>query len=376
MPLTGAEAEPDGGAPANPVIDASYRYLAGLVAGAAGRAAPDVRWLRVAEMARRGRVEPIALHRGRSFAPPRVIAGWETSARKVAFTGLRSLGERDRLLTALDGADVGPVVLLKGAVLGWLAYPDPLLRSMNDLDLLVAERFRERAADVLRDVGYRHVQLFADRPISADRYHEQLFGRELVPGRVNQAVEIHTGFVQTFRHAVDYEAVLERAVPFPPGGATAFRLDDADQLLHLALHMAREQFLTPLKHLLDVHLWIGRGGLDWDAVIRRARAWGAATAVGEALRLTRRLFSTFVPAEVMNALRPSGLRGALLRVWHSPRQGRLVRREVGMRTAQVLALLPLLDDTQQRLRFLGRYATQRLGDAISPMLHQQRRSHA
>ena len=338
------------------------RYGATMLADGPTTPPPGVSWDAVVDVARAGRVEALVLRAIRSSAPKAVCDQLEPRAKKVAFSALRALGERDRVLVAMNDAAVDPVVLLTGAVVAWLTYPDPLLRSTNDLDILVRRDQAAPAHGAMLAAGYTEVDLFGAREASAAAYHERLYGRELVAGRVRQPVEVHTGFAQHFRHDIDYDAVIARALPFPEGGPHAYRLDNADQLIHLAVHLAREQFLSPFKHLLDVHLWVERGGIDWSAVISRSLAWGAATSVAETLRLSTMVFGTQVPSEAQIALAPGGLRGRWLRWWHAPSSTGMTRRPVSMRFAQALALMPLLDTTAQRARFVAQYARLRLKD--------------
>lgn len=323
--------------------------------------APPRDWGQVQRIASRGGLGPLLLSRAQDQLPGTMREVFEAERRKAAFAGLRALRERDRLLGALHEAGIDRVVLLKGAVLGWLTYPDPILRPMLDLDLLVRARDEAAAVRALVELGYREENPFGGRRASHRANHERLFGLELIPGRLRLAVELHTAFAQSFRYRVPYDRVIQRALPFAesPGG---YRLEGSDQLLHLAIHMAREQFLGPLKHLLDVHHWVARGELDWQAVIARALRWGAATATDETLRLASLVFGTRIPREVPLALGPGRVRGTWLRWLHRPQGDRLVRGAVPMRAAQSAALLPLMDTNSQRARFLATYARLRLRD--------------
>ena len=62
--------------------------------------------------------------------------------------------ELDRILTALDEADIR-VILLKGAALAQTLYDDPALRPMSDLDLLVPFEKLDRAVQVANDLGFQ-----------------------------------------------------------------------------------------------------------------------------------------------------------------------------------------------------------------------------
>lgn len=320
-------------------------------------------WDAVTAVIRGGRLEAITLHIAGSQLPEAVAKPLRQRARKIAFSAVYALREQPRILGALNSAGVQRTVLLKGAVLGWLVYPDPALRSTNDLDLLVSRSDAQRAHEALLGLGYTEQLLFPNRSASARQYHERVYWRDTAAGSFRQIVEVHTGFAQRFRHPVPYERLVERAHRFEP--AQAYRLDDADQLLHLAVHMAREQFLGPLKQLYDVHLWLSRGGLNWNHVVKRALKWGAATSLAEALRLAEDVFGSPVDPGALDALRPRGLRQSYLEWWHNPNGQSLVRKPVSMRTAQTMALLPLLDSTAQRSRFVSRYAALRLRDLLT-----------
>lgn len=336
------------------------RYLAALLTDAAGPPPPELSWTRLAAMARAERVEPLVRRAAAPWLPSDIAEALDLGARKVAFATVRTLAERDRVLLALAAAAVAPVVLLKGAVLGWLAYPDPGLRAMNDLDLLV--RDGEGAGRALTALGYREIDCYPGRPASRGAAFERLFARPLVPGRVNQPIEVHTGFAEALRYPVAYDDVLARALRFPEGGPGAHRLEDVDQLLHLAVHLAREQFQGPLKHLLDVHRWVQRGSLDWDEAIRRADAWGARTSLAESLRLSAEVFGTPLPHGLLDALGLRGARRLWLSLWNAPREGRMVRWRLPIRASQALTLAPLMDTPRQCARFLFGYARLRLSD--------------
>ncbi len=77
-------------------------------------------------------------------------------ARMIAGQSLRV---KSVLLRALDAlAKVGIIpVLLKGYGVGVRLYPDPLMRATSDVDLLVAPRDLEAAAQALTDLGLTRI---------------------------------------------------------------------------------------------------------------------------------------------------------------------------------------------------------------------------
>lgn len=354
-------------AAADPLGDDAFRWVARVLGGTRGPTPPPpgIGWDAVGEMIQKARLAGLFLHRAGDVLPPELGATLDESARRDVFALMRTGREQAAVLQALGEAGVEPVVILKGSVLGRLAYPDPMLRPMHDIDVLVREAQARRARAALCELGYREAERFAGRPASRAANHELVFFRELLAGRVRQVVELHVAFAQSFRYRIDYAGVLRRAVPFPEEGPVAHRLAGEDQLLQLAVNMAREQFLGPLKQLLDMHLWIRRGGLDFGSVLARARRWGAATAVWMALRLTDEVFGTDMPSDVREALAPSGARRLLLEWSHRPNPASLLRFPAGARAGQAIGLLPLMDDTAQRVRFLATYGMLRFLDATA-----------
>jgi len=326
------------------------------------RPVPAMDWSRLVEQIRLHRLGPMVL-RDLPDDVPRFVREQLTEQKKqAAFEALRTLQERDTLLHALNSAQCQPIVLLKGAVTGWLVYPDPTLRPMTDLDVLVERSQAGAVAEVLREHGYSSIETHPTRAASRERVYERLFAKTLVTDTVLQAVDVHTSFAQNHRYPIDYAAVLGRIVPFEQGGASAFRLDDVDHLLHLAIHMARDQFMGSLRHLLDIHLWVTQRPPAWPMVIERATEWGAQSTLFMALQLTCEVFGTAVPETALSVLDPGGLRSRFLRWWHRPTDERLIRWDVGIRIAQAMALMPLMDKPIQRARFVGQYAWLRSRD--------------
>lgn len=130
------------------------------------------------------------------------------------------------VLEVADGLGLD-VLLLKGAALARQIYPDPALRPMRDLDLLVdAERARElQAALVAR--GFRRNEARRD-----DHHHlEQL--KRWVDGRW-VAVEVHTLVQRLWTETL--EDVRDQTVPVAVGGGQALALGPVPMLRHLHLH--------------------------------------------------------------------------------------------------------------------------------------------
>ncbi len=116
------------------------RHLLDLIAEAPGPA-PDLSptdWDALDALAAEHRLQPL-LHshrRADPAVPERLRAVWKAAHREA---GLIAMTQRADLLdtVALLRAEGIEPVAMKGAWLAWHAYPQPTLRPMRDLDLLV-----------------------------------------------------------------------------------------------------------------------------------------------------------------------------------------------------------------------------------------------
>jgi hypothetical protein len=95
-----------------------------------------------------------ALERSGVAAPPEVDKAGRQA--RVANTMRMLVAERQlaEIQAALDKASI-PFLILKGLPLAHELYPEPGLRPVGDLDLLVRRRFRDAALSVLASLGYR-----------------------------------------------------------------------------------------------------------------------------------------------------------------------------------------------------------------------------
>ena len=309
---------------------------------------------------RRGKLQGLVWFHGggasglASFFQPDHIRELEARFRYLAFIHLHQSRLQKRVTEAFADAGIR-AVLLKGAAIAPLVYPEPALRSTNDLDVLVDRSDEAAAARVLNRLGAAEHDLFPNRPASREAYHERVFVFHPTEN-LRLLVELHTGFAQQYRHPIDYSAWIERAVP---AGDCAWRLTDADQLVHLAIHTGRELFMGPLKQLIDAHLWIMHRSLRWDDVVERARSAQAEHMVYELLRLCTEYLQTPVPQSVMVQCTPPPLSRMLFRRLHSPALGRLCRADLNQRFLECTTLLPLLTTYQQRATFVMRYTALR-----------------
>ncbi|UWE08644.1 nucleotidyltransferase domain-containing protein [Actinacidiphila bryophytorum] len=209
--------------------------------------------------------------------------------------------EAARVLEAFDAADV-TAVPLKGVVLAQEVYPDPGLRSLNDLDFLIGPHQRAVASKTLTSLGYivGDMDPWTGALEPADRETELTWRLHL--GNLHPHVRLlDDPFAPCARIDLSYDAtgggdrqlsgaLLDAAEPGTCCAVPCRRLTPVDFLLHIAVHLHKEatndrwlgagseQNLIKFCDLREYALHLG-SDTDWKRVARRAEEIGAAAAL-------------------------------------------------------------------------------------------------
>jgi hypothetical protein len=214
------------------------------------------------------------------------------------------------VLARLRQAGITPI-LLKGAHLGTSVYPEPLLRPMEDFDILVCPAELGAAEQALCEAGYTTRRTEPIAEVCARKHH--------VPPLVQEGkrpVELHwTLAPQGYGIRVDLDGLWSRAQAVTIADEPARVLAPEDALLHVCLHgTLLHLFEHGLRPLLDVVALINRHGatMDWSAVASRAHAWGVERAVYLLLYVARWDTDAGVPDEVLARLQPGGVPGVVV----------------------------------------------------------------
>lgn len=181
------------------------------------------------------------------------------------------LGELERLLPALHQAGVWALPL-KGALLAAALYPQPALRPMSDLDLLLRPSDLQPALAVCSRLGYRLEKI---------TYHAVLQS----PGET-AALELHWTLPGGQPLSPDWWQLA--CGPYPAGAA----------LLYAAAHLAVQHPGSPrLIWLYDLHLLLTQWGdqIDWPALLPLAERLGWQEALSQALRQAVEAFGSPLP---------------------------------------------------------------------------------
>ena len=246
--------------------------------------------------------------------PPAVVSQAKAIRLQWAMLNMATHAELERIgrCFAEHGIAVAP---LKGTSLAQRLYGDLAGRRCGDIDLLVPLEQRERASDLLADMGYRLRE--ANRPGVKDHpFHGVPLMR--VVGRVGFVVELHWNVSDPRFVPVDASQLWQHITANAEVHGGLSQLPVEALLVFLAIHFPKHD-RGLLRLLADIHHLIRNEGatIDWAELIALAEQWYADDILAFVLSYARSLLETPVPEWVLERLRPS-----------RPKQG-LVRRLTG-----------------------------------------------
>jgi hypothetical protein len=281
-----------------------------------------VDWEYLLDLGLRHGLLPLARERLRrlepGLVPPPVLdrleRGYYTSLRR----NLRLAAGLAEAVAALQAAGIEPIVL-KGGALAGTVYPDPGLRPMLDLDLLVPVAAMGRAGSALAAIGYHLPPGLPACPVA----FQQRFGGGLdwlrQGGSGPLAIDLQHDLVGVdfCRHAFGLEPAALRAAarPLPLVRGQALQLSAEDTLIHLCLHPAlHDAYALPLLAYVDIdRLLAGEAcAAFWQRLAERAAQFRVRAVVYHGLRRARALLGTPVPDGTLAALAPGRLRAQIV----------------------------------------------------------------
>ncbi len=160
-----------------------------------------------------------------------------------------------------------PALVLKGFALAHLLYPEPALRPMSDIDLLVKPVQARRAQEVLAGLGFN-----APLPPSGSLPGKHLASATRQAEGLTISVELHHNLFNIGQpHSLEIEELTPPLLPFALGELTAYTLPHEEMLWHLCRHLTIIGQPFRLIWLADIVGLAERFApeIDWPRVERR-----------------------------------------------------------------------------------------------------------
>ena len=255
-------------------------------------------WRVMVELAIEHRVAPI-LHQCLSNSvqcPAEVRERLTAYTRETALQSLAQAKGLVRAVTSLAGAGFDSIAL-KGASLAFRDYPQPQLRPLRDVDLLLpADQVEAAQEALLRSGGYR-LAPWAGR-YDASHSHQ-----------LPEIIDDETGLVIELHHrlsAVGWEgdhdltkAVWREAETIEIMGLSVRVPSPEVNLLHLVEHAALHHLFSngPLI-LSDLHFLATSRSLDWSGLVVQAQALGLFRSLQLIAAVAHRHGASWIPEEL------------------------------------------------------------------------------
>jgi len=259
------------------------------------RSLDDEDWSALLEMARQHRVCALlhwqAKRRGHLFPAP-VMDRLTRLSRQHAMRALTI--QRELVLLGRMLREVGiPFVALKGSYLAFHAYPEPRLRPLRDIDILVPRAQALRAYQLMLDKGLTRHPDYPGDPAAALETFKHLPPLRSASGQVT--VELHDRLFDpnhARQESVDLartEQFWARCVDIPVAGEPVRFESPTDLLLHLIVHAVYDhEFNNGPLLMSDLAFLLDSQPIDWTLFWRLAQEGGHTLACIFALTLTER----------------------------------------------------------------------------------------
>lgn len=154
----------------------------------------DIDWNEVYEESKKQGITGLVYQGIKDFLPADLKVKWRQYNFQVQSHAVRIANEQAALLQKLQGL---PACILKGSSAA-VYYPEPLLRSMGDIDFIVAPSHFEEAKQRLIDAGYildnaeaenpRHIKLYRHE-IAFEMHHRFSYDEMDMEGYINRSYD-------------------------------------------------------------------------------------------------------------------------------------------------------------------------------------------
>lgn len=246
--------------------------------------------------------------KSQDYPPPefrqRVHQAYRLDALRMALM-YRNIGQ---VLVQLKKSGLDYLVI-KGPAIAHTVYPDPTLRSFNDLDLVVRERDWAAMHQILVEMGFTPEENLPQPPpklVPQAIIHQLKYWHQ----DMELLVEVHYDDILNAGLASrDVEGFWQRAIQIDVQGMLVRVMSLEDQLIHLCVHLHYHGY-TRLNCFTDIAFVVRdhAAELDWERLFETVEVEEAQVGVFYTLHFIDQLLGISVPEGVMSRLRPGRLR--------------------------------------------------------------------
>jgi hypothetical protein len=211
----------------------------------------------------------------------------------TAASNLAKLNQTSKMLQAFQEENL-LAIPLKGIALIESLYPNPAIRPMTDVDLLIKPEDFNRVKGILERAGYRWVSSYRGSHNFIDEEGQWSF-------------DLHTKFIRfEFLFHIDDAEIYDRLIQINFNHQIQVPIFCPEhQLIHLALHLAPGLYsqLNP-SNLFDIYYLINRkeSTLSWEYLVDFAKRAEIASYIYVPISLCVKIFDMELPQSVLTKL--------------------------------------------------------------------------
>lgn len=244
-----------------------------------------------------------------------------------------------------------PLIPLKGIALIQKIFSDIGSRYIGDIDLLVQPRDILSSAKLLNELGYFSPSCYCfnpEKPYSA-YLNSMPFSK---PAKIPYFVHLHwhllNATIPLFMYKIRMEEVWQAAKSERYQDKEMLMLAQHHMIVYLSIHAFKHSF-NKISLFYDIQKAIEfyRDRLDWKAISKVARDWGATLPLYYSLYLTSKILKAEIPEHILNTIKPRKITKAGHRAASSISENKL-----GTNKLVYPLYLDMLDGSLNKIKFI------------------------
>lgn len=255
-----------------------------------------------------------------------------------------------------NGMDVFPV---KGILFIKELYENMSMRPMADLDFFVTEDKYNTAVVILKTLGYRESDFLPLRKWEQENFRIAL----TKSGQFPITVELHKRFAQPGRFELSITDAFENLVSIKVDDEEFKTFNDYFTFLFLIHHLGMHYFNVKMIWLVDLVKFLYKVEINWDKMIKYVEKYKLQTV----FYLTMKLLLPYIDREILtdDYFKPGWLKRHYLNFLFTHNSLNFFRfPAMNLRLAQFIAELPLIDNWQDRAKFIKNYLKIRVSEYL------------
>jgi hypothetical protein len=260
-----------------------------------GKAEPGFRGLELASR----RLLPLVYRNVKTSAPAQLRDELRPVHHEYWVDNLKRLHRLQHLLPWFE-ANGFLTLVLKGMALSILHYRDMARRPMSDLDILVREDQAPEVTRRLQREGWTSVSFLQSGPKNRYFYRHTHAIHLAHPDYGVLDLHWHVLTEATFRGAD--RSFWRDSVPLAVNTIKTRALNPTDQLLHVCVHGARANAVSPIRWIADAVTILRTSQMDWTRFVNLARSLHVTVPLAASLSFLRATFPAPIPGDVVREL--------------------------------------------------------------------------